>query len=173
MKTNIAFVAQIGISHRLVSQKYVLTCACSWMRRLCCPVRLPSWVSTRLWTPWSRPRVSWTPTLSVTNTTTAPPPSRRSSRITRVSRISSPFWVWENCPRRRSSPSTERERSNDSSLNHSRYATLSKRFASQMTHSAPHVLQSRVRTFRCDTNQNAALFKSIQSESHISKNAAI
>merc|ERR1712003_457388 len=68
---------------------------------LCCLAPSPSWVSTRPWIPLSLPRVSWTPTWSETSTTTAPPPSRRSSRITSLSRISSPFWEWENFHRKK------------------------------------------------------------------------
>mmetsp|Transcript_33884 Transcript_33884/g.99863 ORF Transcript_33884/g.99863 Transcript_33884/m.99863 type:complete len:240 (+) Transcript_33884:887-1606(+) len=82
------------------------------------PVPLPSLVSTPPSIPSTPPPVCLIPVLSETFTTRSPVPPRRSSRITRASRISLPFLVWMSFPRMTSSlfPGRVRSRSSCPSL---------------------------------------------------------
>merc|ERR1712071_248193 len=82
------------------------------------PDKSPNSMGTQPSTHWNLPPESWTQILSEPTTTTLPEMSRKSFKITNLSKISSLFWVWENSPPKKSSLSPEPERSNDSFPSH-------------------------------------------------------
>merc|ERR1739838_320970 len=69
----------------------------TWTPPLCCLVNTLSWVSTQLSIHLSLHPVLWPPTLSVSSITTAPDVLRRFCKISNHCKISSPFWEWESC----------------------------------------------------------------------------
>merc|ERR1712190_469868 len=92
----------------------------TWTPPLCCPVVLPSVVSTPPSTPSTPPPVSWIPTSSELSTTELPVMSRSCCRTTSPSRISLLSWVWTSCLRRTRSRSPGRGRLRGSCLSPSR-----------------------------------------------------
>merc|ERR1711962_1461681 len=92
----------------------------TWTPPLCCPVVLPSVVSTPPSTPSTPPPVSWTPTSSELSTTELPVMSRSCCRTTSLSRISLLSWVWMSCLRRTRLRSPGRGRLRGSCLSPSR-----------------------------------------------------
>merc|ERR1712240_287776 len=92
----------------------------TWTPPLCCPVVLPSVVSTPPSTPSTPPPVSWTPMSSELSTTELPVMSRSCCRTTSPSRILLLSWVWTSCLRSTRSRSPGRGRSRGSCLSPSR-----------------------------------------------------
>merc|ERR1712018_553478 len=84
----------------------------TWTPPPYCRAPLLSWVSTPPSTPSIPPPVSWTPTSSAKSTTKSHVVYKRSSKITNLSRILLPFWVWTSCLRKTNSQSHALARSN-------------------------------------------------------------